>query len=332
MTTLNELKELPQEILTCKSTELYDLLGGPTLIKIPGRRKPAMFLSCLMHGNEYTGLLAFQELFKKYGFKDWPRETWLFFGNLKAAAQGRRHLDDQPDFNRIWMRGEGPEQDMARQVVARVKEEGLFASIDIHNNTGRNPHYSIVTKLKPEYLNLAATFNDVALLFTDWLGTHTEVFSEMCPSVTVEAGLPGKPDGTQHVFEFVDTVLNYEEMPSPKLEDIKLKLLKMVGTIKLPQEASVGINDEPGDFVFSSDLDLVNFTEVEPGYVWGQHNDKYKLNFFDRDDNDIAADYFEYNDGKVTNKKMIIPAMISPDKIIIKSDCLSYALEQVKFA
>ncbi|HBC41553.1 MAG TPA: peptidase M14, partial [Pseudanabaena sp.] len=37
---------------------------------------------------------------------------------------------------------------MAQQVIAEMRSRGVFASIDVHNNTGRNPHYGFITHLE----------------------------------------------------------------------------------------------------------------------------------------------------------------------------------------
>ncbi|HEB57735.1 MAG TPA: peptidase M14, partial [Gammaproteobacteria bacterium] len=137
---LRELEQLPEGLLACSASELYDVLGGPTLIHLPGRQAQPLFVSVLLHGNEDVGWEAVRRLLSSYHDRELPRALSLFIGNVRAAAQGCRHLADQPDFNRIWKcDGNTAEYRMARQVLDSMERRGPFASIDIHNNTGFNP-------------------------------------------------------------------------------------------------------------------------------------------------------------------------------------------------
>ena len=102
---LNERDEMPLSMLQADAADLHDILGGPTLFHLRGRREPALFVSVLMHGNETTGWDAVREVLRGFvgvdGF-DLPRSLSLFIGNVSAAAAGVRHLPSQPDYNRVW--------------------------------------------------------------------------------------------------------------------------------------------------------------------------------------------------------------------------------------
>ena len=67
------LNKIPHGLLDVDASDLLDLLGGPTLIHLEGKRKYALFVSIMLHGNEYTGLLVIQRLLKKYIDAEWPR-------------------------------------------------------------------------------------------------------------------------------------------------------------------------------------------------------------------------------------------------------------------
>jgi len=326
---LTILDKIPEGLLDVKPTELYKVLPGPTLIHLKGKKEPALWLSCLMHGNEYTGLLVLQELMKKYGEDGWPRSVFLFFGNITAAKEGRRHLDGQIDYNRIWQSGDLPEHEMAKQVKEHVHPKGLFASIDIHNNTGRNPYYSIVTTKDPRYLYLASKFSNISMYFAEEIGTHTEVFSNFCPTVTLEAGLPGVPEGTEYVIKFVEGVMHLEEVPFHPVNELDLSLMDTVGTIKLPKETSVGLDGDDADIVFEDDFDRLNFTEVPEGTVFGRYKNGHELEFKTQAGKDIGDDYFDYIDGEIRCKQNMIPAMITLDKKILKSDCVCYVMRKI---
>ena len=78
-----------------------------------------------------------------------------FFGNVSAAKTGVRRLVGQADYNRIWpgtQLSACPETRMASDIVGVMTQKPLFASVDIHNNTGLNPHYSCINKLGAQFI------------------------------------------------------------------------------------------------------------------------------------------------------------------------------------
>ncbi len=52
---LQELHTLPAGLLETTPRDLEAVLGGPTLIHLPGDREPPLFISVLLHGNEPVG-------------------------------------------------------------------------------------------------------------------------------------------------------------------------------------------------------------------------------------------------------------------------------------
>jgi len=122
--------ELPDGLLERDATRLHEILPGPSLIHVPGQRGRALFVSVLLHGNEITGWEAVRRLLQQYADRRLPRSLSLFIGNVAAAAEGRRRLPDQQDYNRIW-RGEAdtPEHRLARRVLAELDKRELFAAV-----------------------------------------------------------------------------------------------------------------------------------------------------------------------------------------------------------
>ena len=152
---LQVLSSLPEGFLQCGSRDLYKVLGGPTLIHLPGNQPgPPLFICTLLHGNETTGIEALQIILECYGGCP-PRPVSIFIGNVSAAQYGERFLSGQPDYNRIWTGGQGHEYRTARHVLELMKDLEVCACIDIHNNTGRNPHYAIIATRETPHLALA---------------------------------------------------------------------------------------------------------------------------------------------------------------------------------
>lgn len=328
----NILDHLPPGLLETPATELYKILPGPTLIHLKGKKKDPLFLSCLVHGNETTGLLAVQALLKKYSNSELPRSISLFFGNVLAAKEGRRHLDHQPDFNRIWKMGDSDENKIAQRVLDEMRSREVFASVDIHNNTGRNPHYACMTRLDDKTLNMVRLFSKIGLYFPTVTGTLTDAFSELCPAVTLESGQPGLVAGTLHAMEYADMILNLDSIPENSSWHKDLQVMDIAATIKVPTEASVGLGDEESDICFVDDFDLFNFTEVKPGTLWGRINKKSDISNsleISRCHGTDTEDLFSYADGEIRNQVPIIPAMITLDRRILKSDCVGYIMRRM---
>src|SRR4030065_1286268 len=97
---LTQYEALPPGLLDLPAFRLGEALPGPTLIHLPGRRTPPLFVSVLLHGNEDTGGLAAQSVLKKFATAELPRALTLFIGNVEAARTGLRRLGGQPGYNR----------------------------------------------------------------------------------------------------------------------------------------------------------------------------------------------------------------------------------------
>ena len=52
---LNILNKFDNKLLSLPAHKLYTVLPEPTLIHLKGEKEPAVFLSVLLHGNEYSG-------------------------------------------------------------------------------------------------------------------------------------------------------------------------------------------------------------------------------------------------------------------------------------
>ena len=217
---LRELERLPEGLLATESTGLEALLGAPTLIHLSGTRGPALFVSVLMHGNETVGWDALRlllgERIARFGEPRLPRDLSLFIGNVAAAAHGVRRLPGQPDYNRVWPDGEPghtAEHRLMAAVVQILRQRGVFASIDLHNNTGSNPHYACVNRLDNRFLHLATLFSRTVVYFLRPRGVQSLALAELCPAVTLECGKVGEASGVRHARDLVDAALHLAEIP-----------------------------------------------------------------------------------------------------------------------
>jgi hypothetical protein len=309
---LTQYEALPPGLLDLPAARLGEVLPGPALIHLPGRRTLPLFVSVLLHGNEDTGWLAAQSVLKKYATAELPRALSLFIGNVEAARSGLRRLDGQPDYNRVWPGSEEAhpaELAMMRQVVDAMRARGVFASIDIHNNTGLNPHYACVHRLDQSFLHLATLFSRTVVYFTRPRGVQSAAFAELCPAVTVECGKPGTCGGVEHAAAFKEACLHLSEFPVHPVAPHDIDLFHTVATVKVPDAVSFGFGAPDADIDFLPELDHYNFRELKCGDMLGRvrPNSPARLLVLDEPGGDVSLRLFDYHRGDITLAKPLMP-------------------------
>ena len=329
---LTTLRELPRALLSVAPAELHKVLPGPTLIHLPGRREAPLFVSVLLHGNEFTGLEATQAVLAQYGARPLPRALSLFIGNVAAAARGLRRLDGQPDYNRVWPGGDGaglPEHAMMAEVVEQMRARGVFASIDIHNNTGFNPHYGCVNRLDQRVLHLATLFSRIVVYFQRPLGVQSMAFAPLCPAVTVECGRAGDRSATEHAAAFVDAALRLDHFPDHPVLPHDVALYRTVGVVKVAEAVTFGFGRAQVDVAFERDLDHLNFRELDIGTRLARVRAGcvQPLEVYDEAGPVDAGRYFQVVDGELCTRRRVVPAMLTLDERVIRQDCLCYLME-----
>ena len=331
---LTQYDSLPDGVLDLPAGRLHEALPGPSLIHLPGRRPEPLFASVLLHGNEDTGWLAAQSVLRKFQSAELPRAMSLFIGNLEAARAGLRRLDDQPDYNRVWPGGEATqnaEGEVMHQVVDEMHRRRVFASIDIHNNTGLNPHYACVNRLDPHFLHLATLFSRIVVYFIRPQGVQSAAFAELCPSVTVECGKPGTPGSVEHAAAYIEACLHLSEFPAHPVAPHDIDLFHTVATVKLPDEVSFDFGFAAADIRFVPELDHYNFRELAPGELLGRlaAGSQARLCALDEHGDDVGAHLFDYRGGEITLRQALMPAMLTRDERVIRQDCLCYLMERI---
>lgn len=332
---LQILDYIPPGFLDTKAIRMQDLLQAPTLIHIKGRREQPLFVSVLLHGNEITGLQAIQDLLRKYNNKPLPRSLSIFIGNVSAAAQGMRRLDGQPDYNRTWPGTETvncEETLMMQQIKEEMRLRNVFASIDIHNNTGINPHYACVNFVEDRFLHLATLFSRTVVYFTRPLGVQSSSFADLCPSVTIECGKVGQQYSETHAMDFIDAALHLSEIPEHALPEQDIDLFHTIAIVKIPEHASFSFNGDDADICFDDDLDHMNFRELKKGTRFGKVCKKrnVQLEAWNNDGVNIGAELFNYSDDEILTSKPLMPSMLTLDEKVISQDCLCYVMERYK--
>lgn len=326
---LTYLDVVPRDLLDCAPRDVSMVLDGPTLIHLPGRSERPLFVSILLHGNEITGLLAMQRILRYYRQQELPRSLSLFVGNVEAAGAGKRLIEGQPDYNRIWTSGEGAEHAMTREVLECMAALRPIACIDVHNNTGRNPMYTVVSRRTDAYLSLASRFSKTVVYATSPDTTCSAAFSSLCPAVAVESGLPGEPEGVDAVVRYISDTL---ELPDPlRHVEFDIDLFQTVAVVKLEANCTCGPVGDDVDFELDPSIERYNFKEISPGTRLGRlranARDCIRVQPFKAV---TSESWLHVVDGELTVARTVMPAMLTSDPDVIKWDCLCYLMERIQ--
>jgi len=321
---LHELDHIPSGLLTLEVRQLAERLPGPSLIHLPGDQPAPLFVSVLMHGNETVGWEAVRQLLQRYaGGRALPRALSLFIGNISAAAQGVRRLPGQPDYNRVWPGSEeppSPEQAMMRRVVEIMARRAPFASVDVHNNTGTNPHYACVNRIETRFLHLANLFGRTVVYFLRPRGVQSMAMAQLCPAVTLECGKVGQSHGVEHALEYLDACLHLAEHPLHPLANQDIDLFHTVAQVKVPAGVSFGFAPEDGDISFTPDIDQMNFRELPDGTPLAEVrvNAVPLLEVRDETGRDVTGRYFRVEEGQLCLARPVMPSMLTSDAEVIR--------------
>lgn len=330
-TRLAILNAVPDGFLECGARDLHRLLDGPTLIELPGKRGPPLFVSVLQHGNEDTGLVTVQRVIISYQQGLLPRPLMLLVGNVRAARHGLRRLDDQPDYNRIWPGahdlGDVPEARIMAEVHARVLDRGAVAAIDLHNNSGQNPQYAVVCNLKPRTLGLAALFSRRLVYFRGIPGAQTASFSDAIPAITAECGSPGEPANADAASRLIESVLTLDDLP--RSDGARLDLFHTLGVVRVQQDVSFSFGGDQAELQLDPSIDKHNFRDLHPGTVLGKTSHAMPLQMIDEAGIDVAQQYFKPVGGELALCRPGVPAMLTRDPRIVRQDCLCYLMERL---
>ena len=306
---LNVAKVLPESLADVPATALADELGGPTLFDLRKRNRPPLFVSVLMHGNEVSGWDAVRRRMDEFD----ELSVMLFVANPDAARLGVRALDGRVDFNRVWDGGEMPEARIAAEVTARAAAAKPYLAVDIHNNTGRSPPYSVVCRSDRRTLGFAGAFSQRALLANLPDGFQTRCFARFCTAVTVEVGTPDDPRSTPRAGDFLGRLLaSHPERPEDAFEPEALALFETVARVTVTDCTVI----EPANQHF-------NFRQAPAGTALTR---KGPLAAHSADGRDVGNDYFTTDDATAVLKRPTTLAMYTGDIDSARRDCLCYFL------
>ncbi len=334
---VTQLNHLPEGILKLSADQLYTKVSDHTLIHLEGKIKQPVLISILQHGDEHTGWDALQAYLLEYQ-NNLPRSIIILFGNIEATRHNVRRLDGQPDFNRSWpchIENNHPIAKTMQEITDIIRAFKPFASVDIHNNTGRNPHYSGINSLDKAFINLASLFSDTTIYFTSPSGIQSGAFASICPSVTIECGKSGNVNGTERTYGFLKALLSHNDLSAMTDTSADQNLYKILASVKIKDHLDYGFDQLNHEFKLVENLDHLNFIEIEKGEIFGHINEDLAKNSVmpfivnDQNDTNLVSEYFSIMDNKIVCNKKFVPAMITQKIQAIKHDCLCYIMQPI---
>ena len=226
---------------------------------------------------------------------------------------------------------------LAKQLMTTLAEEPLFVALDIHNNTGRNPHYSVLTRMDAQSKGLAYLFSDKAVYIEEPDTVLGRALQALCPTTTVEVGPVGDPASDERTFDLLQAYLALSELPGDPGE--QLKLHRSLGRVHILEDVKFDFTDDitaeqarTEDLILTSGIEAVNFHEIPAGFQFGVGRRPLDeiVKVLDPQHRDITETFFAaHSDGTIALRRQAIPAMFTTDHAVIRQDCLCYLMEVI---
>ncbi|HEX2562506.1 MAG TPA: hypothetical protein VHK25_01250, partial [Acidimicrobiales bacterium] len=219
----------------------------------------------------------------------------------------------------------------AAGMLEELRAADLEAAIDLHNNSGRNPCYAILTQLSPEGLLLASLCADTMLHWRLRAHTLMEALATACPTVSVECGLPHLPEGTAFASAVVHRFLAAEgfAVPAGEAHPKPTRMVEILHRVTVRPEVAFSFEASAGDadFLIAPGLDGYNFDVLPATHTLGHIDPDAAMPLFASDmaGNDVTDQLFRTTpDGRVIAVAVMMPVMMTTTVQQARRDCLFY--------
>lgn len=317
-------------------------LAGPTAIHVPGAdRSRTRVAVTLSHGNEPSGFRAVHAWLRA-GVQ--PRvDTLLIVTSVEAALReplySHRFLPGQRDLNRCFHGPfEGPEGELAGEVLQAIENVKPEAVIDLHNNSGHNPPYAVGPHAGPVEVAIARLFGERFVVTRLEIGALVEVVHS-APVMTIECGRSGDPGADEIARKGLSRFLGVDalEPGRPAGRPIQpMQLLVDPVRVRVHAGLRLAVGDAPvpdADLTLREDIDRHNFEELPAGALigWlGNHlpETDWPLEARGEDGADRSRQLFARRGDSLETQSMLVPIMMTTDPEAAKHDCLFYAVRR----
>lgn len=313
-------------------------LERPTVFRIRGRdRRRTRAVTGLLHGNEPSGLRALHALLRSGATP--AVDLVCALGAVEAARTtptfSNRMLPGRRDLNRCFRPPwEGADGAIARGLLAILHAAHPEAIVDLHNNSGHNPPYAIATHLDDARAGLVSLFADKVVVSELRLGSLMEAFDPAWPVVTVECGRIGTAGADRVAFEGLMRYAALDVLPCGQAMT-ELTVYGDAIRVTLRPGARVAFAGAPRagiDLTLDADVDRHNFTRLVPGtrIGWLARDAVWPLVACDAEGHEVSHAMFQPHDGALVAARPLIPVMMTTDPAAAASDCLFYAVREMR--
>ncbi len=269
----------PDFLMGVSREEALRRLTGPTAIVLNYGQKKTRVVSVLVHGNEPSGFDGMLKWLRDQPTEQPTNVVFLVQNVLAAQATDKpfslRYKDDtQADLNRQWAPFGTPRESLNAYVAAVYdflnSLENIDGFLDLHNNSGQNPAYAIMSYPNEEQRHLSDS-EDLANLLTDQYltmvltGGFDGGVRHMAPALAVECGYLDSPESDRIALEIMRKFLERPTKPMG-LRDGDLKPRYAIeGSLRLVQRETIGLHIlgasaiEQGVFHLRPDIERYNF-------------------------------------------------------------------------
>ncbi|MDX2088820.1 MAG: succinylglutamate desuccinylase/aspartoacylase family protein [Kofleriaceae bacterium] len=332
MSALIDVRETRGHRVPANAERFLDELEVPTVFHVPGHdRARSRVVAGLIHGNEPSGLRAIHRYLRSGEIP--AVDAWLFVGNVASARTAprfsHRMLPGRRDLNRCF-RPPFRELDgqIAEHVLGMLREVRPELVVDLHNNTGRNPAYAVGGALD-ERLDLAALFCDRFVCSNLNLGTFTEAFTELAPSVTIECGRVGDPQADATAYAGLLRLMRTQALVSTYGREHMMILEEPVRVCLRPElSLAFGARADPRACVtLDLEIDRHNFEVVAEGtrFGWIARGVPWPFDARDESGAEVSARWLEISQEAIVSRRSFVPFMMTTHAEIARVDCLFYA-------
>ncbi len=329
---------VPAELTSGNAESFLQHLDGPTAFVLDGGLEKTRLVSCLVHGNEPSGLKAVARAFKGNPYSHHANMIY-FVGNVRAAKAGlqpfsHRLLDNMGlsgparDMNRIWAgHVPGGAQALVDSLLGVVHQFSMEACLDLHNTSGANPHFAVTL---PDCIGSELIAGQLAPRVMK-LSLESGLIGAMnmyCPSLVLECGKMGMKSADQIALRSLTHFLN----DSLSLESRDITRYQVSAEVYIKKGLTMdflGDTLEENHLSLSPQLEDLNFSAlgqaVRIGRIDGDGSNGLP---FVLSDHQAARQYFDWDDyGYIWLRPGYTLAMATLHQDNIRNSCLFYVLE-----
>ena len=312
-------------------------LQRPTAFFVRGQdQKKLRVIAGSLHGNEPSGFRAIHRTLIDIAVRGERPATnvWLFVGGVEAAklrANGLRMPPGRRDLNRCFAPPfdgiDGAVGEMALRLFREVPPEAV---VDLHNNTGLNPAYTVTPALAAPHLWIGQLFATRFVHSTLKLGTFAEAFEDLAPSLTVECGMAGRPEADATAYAGLRRLLAAPQIEHAFVSTQPLQVLADSVRVSLASGSTLAFADAPepdAHVTLDPGIDRHNFEFLSAGVAlgWIRTGGSWPLVAIDEAGADRSAELFALDGDVLRVRRSFVPIMMTTSVEAALSDCLFYA-------